>query len=88
MFDTIKDFLLNQVLTLVVGIKKVADILNKVKDFLSGKKTYLIAASSIIGILVAYSQGSVNAQDAIKSIVEAVLAMTIRAGVSTSTKGS
>ena len=54
----------------------------KIRNLLSGKKTYLIALGAIIGVLVSFSNGSVEVVEAIKLIIEAILACTIRAGVS------
>jgi len=63
-------------------IKGGKQMISTIKDFLSGKKTYLVALGAIIGVLVSFSNGSVEAVEAIKLIIEAILACTIRAGVS------
>lgn len=55
--------------------------MDKIKEFFAGKKTYLIAVGAIIAVIVSWSTGGMDTFTAIKSIVEAVLAMTIRAGV-------
>ena len=57
-------------------------MLNKIKEWLKGKKTYLTAVTTIIGALVAYGEGIVGLEATIQAIVTAILAMTIRAGIS------
>lgn len=56
--------------------------MSKIKDWLKGKKTYIICAIAILGVAVAWSEGSLADGDAIKAIFEAVVGMTIRAGIS------
>jgi hypothetical protein len=82
MFDSIKKFVLEQGISLVLGIKQVGDVMSKVQAFLSGKKTYLVAVASILAIIIAYANGAMDSTAAIKAIIEAILAITIRAGVS------
>mgnify|MGYP001579450829 FL=1 len=52
-----------------------------VQTALAGRKTYLIAAGTIIWLVVGYLIGKTPELD-YRTIVELVLAMTIRAGVS------
>lgn len=59
-------------------------MLEKLKDLLSGKKTYLIGLGAILTALVAYSSGDLSIVQLVQSIVAAVMAMTIRAGVTKS----
>jgi len=83
MMNWIKKKLINLLVKYILNYWKGGDkMLSKIKAFLSGKKTYLISISAIIGILVAYSNGTLEIVEAIKAIIEAILAMTIRAGVS------
>ena len=58
-------------------------MLSKIKAWLQGKKTYLLALSAIVGAVVAYTEGQVLIVEAIKMIIEGMLAMTIRASIST-----
>jgi hypothetical protein len=51
------------------------------REFLKGKKTYLTAALAIAGVGLSYAAGEVTAADAARLAVEAVLAMTLRAGI-------
>jgi len=57
------------------------DNLEKVRKWLNGKRTYLTAAVSVIGFLVAWATGNIDNQVAAQSIVGCVLAVFIRAGV-------
>ncbi len=51
------------------------------QTWLSGKKTYLVAALAILGAIVAYANGNMDLTQAISAIVAAILACTMRAGV-------
>ena len=53
-----------------------------IREWLAGKKTYFVAVGAIIGAIAAYASGEIEAFAAIEAIVAAVLAMTVRAGVS------
>ena len=55
--------------------------MDKIRQFLKGKKTYLIAAGSILATVVAWATGDMELPEAVKLIVAAVLAVTVRAGV-------
>jgi hypothetical protein len=76
------------ILNLVLSIKQVAASLIKAKDWLAGKKTYLVGIASIVAIVLAYSQGDMSAAESIKAIVAAIMAMTIRAGVTSTVQKS
>ena len=54
---------------------------NTLQDAAKGKKTYLIAAGTILWLVVGYLIGKTPELD-YRTIVELILAMTIRAGVS------
>lgn len=56
-------------------------MLTTVQSALAGRKTYLIACGTIVYMVVGYLLGKTSDLD-YKAIVELVLAMTIRAGVS------
>lgn len=52
------------------------------RNWLKGKKTYLICGGVIIGVALAWSEGDVSNVEALQAIFEAVVGMTIRAGIS------
>lgn len=56
----------------------------KFKEFLAGKKTYLVAISTIIGVLISWINGQIELAEMLRLIVEAILVITIRAGISKS----
>lgn len=60
-------------------------MLEKWRETLQGKKTYVVGIGSIIGLLVAWTQGTVTTPDFIQGVITAVLGMTIRAGVTSET---
>lgn len=78
----VKKIIFNMILNNMLKDKGVNSIMDKIKDVLSGKKTYLLAAASIIGIIVAWLNGSMDNVSALKALIEALFAMTLRAGVS------
>ncbi len=57
-----------------------------IREWLQGKKTYVVAIGAIVAALVAWSQGTMDTMQLVEAGVAAVLAMTIRAGVTTETK--
>lgn len=79
--NLIKKFILNQIIGYVVNKKEVSKMLSKVRDFLSGRKTYLVAFSAILGVIIAWTNGSMSDIETVKAIIEAILAVTIRAGI-------
>jgi len=56
----------------------------KILEWLKGKKTYLVAISTIIGAIASYASGTIEVGEMIKIIVAAIMAMTIRAGITKS----
>lgn len=52
--------------------------------WLSGKKTYLVAAAAILAALAAYAAGTMDTVQAVSAVVAAILACTMRAGVTKS----
>jgi hypothetical protein len=58
------------------------ETLAKLKELVQGKKTYILAIGAIVGTIVAWTNGQVNDVDAIKQIWEALIAATIRQGIS------
>ncbi len=55
--------------------------MNKIRDFLKGKKTYLTALAAAVASAVAFSQDALTDQEFITAIVAAVLACTIGAKI-------
>ena len=55
--------------------------MGKIREWLNGKKTYLVAGAAVIGAVIAWATGAVDLVEAIKVILGAVLGTTIRAGV-------
>ena len=51
---------------------------------LKGKKTYVVAALTILGAIASYLTGDVALSDAVQLVVTAALGATIRSGISNS----
>lgn len=62
------------------------DHMNKLREKLQGKKTYLIMLGSILYAGVAYLNGDMSANQAIAYAIQSSGIMTLRAGVSSFTK--
>jgi len=77
----LKKLFLNFLIKYVLSYVKEGKMLTKIREFLAGKKTYLTALTAIIGVLVAYANGSMEIAEAARTIIEAILAITIRAGI-------
>ena len=77
----LKKMLLNLLIKYIASYLKEGKMLTKIREFLAGKKTILISVSAIIGVLIAYSSGAMEIVEAVKAIIEAILAMTIRAAI-------
>lgn len=60
------------------------DTLSKIREAISGKKTYLLGLAAIATVLVAWSAGDIDNITAIQSLFAAIGGMTIRAAVSKS----
>jgi len=58
--------------------------MGKIKVFLAGRKTYLIGLAAILGAAIAWSQGQMETTQAVEAIIAAILAMTLRAGITKS----
>jgi len=54
--------------------------MGSIREWLKGKKTFLVGISTIIGAIIAWSQGG-DLSVCVQAIITAVLAMTVRAGV-------
>jgi hypothetical protein len=55
--------------------------LEKVRVWLRGKKTYLVALSAIVASVIAYTNNSIDAKDMWQQVVGLILTMTVRAGI-------
>lgn len=55
--------------------------MNKLREFLKGKKTYLTAAIGLLGAVIAWADGDINAVALAGAIWAAVQTCFIRAGV-------
>jgi len=58
-----------------------------IREFLSGKKTYLAAAVAVIGAVIAWSQGELDVFGLLASIWAALQTVFIRLGVSKQSAG-
>lgn len=56
-------------------------LLKKIKEFISGYKTYIICFTTITGLAVAYSEGTITAIEFYQGVMAALALITIRAGV-------
>jgi hypothetical protein len=55
--------------------------MTKIKDWLKGKKTYIVCAVAIVTVALAWSEGNVSDGEALKAVFEAIFGITLRAGV-------
>ena len=53
----------------------------KFRGALAGSKTYLVSVGAIIAALIAYASNQIEVAEMIRLIIEAILAITIRAGI-------
>jgi hypothetical protein len=58
--------------------------LNKIREFLAGKKTYLIAIATIVGGLIAFADGKADVMQTLQLIATAIIGATLRAGIAKS----
>lgn len=56
-------------------------LLALLRNFLAGKKTYLISLSALLALLTAWADNKVETEKFIEQAVALVIAMTLRAGV-------
>ena len=56
-------------------------MIEKIRNALSGGKTYLVCAGAIITAIVAFVNGTIDVVQLVQAIFTAVAGMTIRAGV-------
>jgi hypothetical protein len=62
--------------------------MNKVRDFLKGKKTYITAAIGILGAVAAWSDGQINGVGLAATVWAALQTCFIRAGIANEVAGS
>jgi len=62
-------------------IRMLKDLLQKFQEFVSGYKTYLVAAAAIIAAVSLYSQGQVDAFQLLEAILVALGLGTLRSGM-------
>ena len=55
--------------------------MNKLREFLKGKKTYIMAAIGLMGAVVAWADGSINGTALLGAVWAAAQSCFIRAGV-------
>jgi len=53
----------------------------KLREWLKGKKTYLVAVAAVVASVIAYAEEVHDFPEMVKLIVAALLASTLRAGV-------
>lgn len=75
-------YLYNLALKIVLKIKGVKDMLSKLRGSLDGKKTYIVGIVAVLGVILAWLNNSMTDIEAVKAIIEALMGMTIRAGIS------
>ena len=56
--------------------------MNKIREILAGKKTYLVCAATIIGGLIAFADSKADVFQTLQLIVTAIIGVTLRAGIS------
>jgi len=78
----IKKWVLGMIINNIVNRKGVKQMFEKIKAALAGQKTYIVSLSAILGVLIAWVNGTLTDVEAVKAIIEAILAITIRAGIS------
>lgn len=62
-------------------MNKLMDKLSAAREWLKGKKTYLICIGAIIAVAVAWGDGDVTHFQAVDGLVKAIFGMTIRAAI-------
>ena len=77
----IRKFVLSVLLKYILSKEAVKKFMGNAKEFLQGKKTYIVAVSAIIGVIIGWISGTLTDVEAVKAIFESLLAMTIRNGI-------
>lgn len=55
--------------------------LKKIKDFISGYKTYIVCGVAIISAVAAWSEGAISIVELYQAIIAAIAGITLRAGM-------
>jgi hypothetical protein len=63
-----------------MNIFKIFELIAKAKEWLRGKKVYLLGIGTITGILIAWSNNAVDTKTMMDSIWGSLVAMALRAG--------
>lgn len=61
-------------------------MIETIKKKISGKKTYIVCIGAVISIVLAWSSHMMGDVEAIQSVIAAIVAMTIRDGISAKKK--
>lgn len=63
-----------------MNILKLFEMIAKAKEWLRGKKVYILGLSTILGTLTAWANNAIDTKGAIEAIIAALTAMALRAG--------
>lgn len=60
--------------------------MNQINEWLSGKKTYIVALAGILAAIAAYASGELDLAQTIQAVLASLGLSTLRAGVSKGVK--
>jgi hypothetical protein len=63
-----------------MNIFKIFELIAKAKEWLRGKKVYILGLTTILGTITAWANNATDTKTAIEAIVGALTAMALRAG--------
>lgn len=55
--------------------------MTKVREWLQGKKTYIVCTVTILGVVVAWADGAMQTSEALLAIAAALGGVTMKAGI-------
>ncbi len=55
--------------------------MSKIREWLKGKKTYLVCAVAIAGVAILWADGGVTNLEALEALVKALFGISLRAGI-------
>jgi len=61
--------------------------MSAIREWFKGKKTYIVAIAAALAAVLGWAQGEMELPELAEALVVAILAMTVRAGVTTAAKG-
>lgn len=61
--------------------------MDAIKNFLSGKLTYLTALSAILAAVIGWTQGAIDLSTAVAAILGAIATIGVRRGINTASRG-